>query len=306
MTTTRETRFLALAIWLLVFPTIRTTRGEDKLRAYFVGNSVTDTINYRGLQKLAESRGRMLVWGRDMIPGAPLSWIWQHPQDGFREEPFGLYPKALSAYTWDVLSLQPFDRHLAGEEGDLVMARRFIDLTLEKSPDVQVYIYSRWPRKEKAKSGLPTLDYRSRWLRTYTDQDDGSRDSRDYFERLVGELRTVYEGRAKPVLLVPVGDVLLELDARMRAGKVPGYSNVDQLFVDAVHLNNVGSFAVGTTFHATLFRDDPRGMDAGPYNDRLDPQQDRRIDATLAATIQEAVWTVVGSHPLAGVGPERR
>jgi hypothetical protein len=58
---------------------------------------------------------------------------------------------------------------------------------------------------------------------------------------------------------------------------------------------------VGTTFYATMFRDDPRGLTAEPYNEKLDPAKDRRIDEKLAAAIQEAVWTVVSRHPLAGV-----
>jgi hypothetical protein len=76
-----------------------TALAEDKPRcAYFVGNSVTDTIRYSSLAKLAESRGHALTWGRDMIPGAPLSWIWEHPKDGFQQEPIGLYPKALAQH----------------------------------------------------------------------------------------------------------------------------------------------------------------------------------------------------------------
>jgi hypothetical protein len=77
------------------------------LRVYFVGNSVTDTINYRALAELAKSRGHQQVWGRHMIPGAPLHWIWEHPKDGFQEPPFGHYPTALAEHQWDVLSLQP-------------------------------------------------------------------------------------------------------------------------------------------------------------------------------------------------------
>jgi hypothetical protein len=57
-----------------------------------------------------------------------------------------------------------------------------------------------------------------------------------------------------------VGDVLLELDARMKAGKLPGYTEIAQVYVDGIHFNNVGSYVVGTTFYATLFRDDPRGL----------------------------------------------
>ena len=101
--------------------------------------------------------------------------------------------------------------------------------------------------------------------------------------------------------MVPVGDVLLELHERMRAGKVPGFTDIAEVYVDGIHFNNVGSYIVGTTFYATLFRDDPRGMTAEPYNEKLDPKKDRLIDEELAAAIQDAVWTVVSKHPLAGV-----
>ena len=135
--------------------------GADPLRVYFVGNSVTDTINYRALAELAKSRGHQQVWGRHMIPGAPLQWIWEHPQDGFQEQPLGHYPAALGEHQWDVLSLQPFDRHLDGEDGDLTMAKNFIDLALPKSPDLQVYVYARWPRQGKD-------DFETAWLKEYT------------------------------------------------------------------------------------------------------------------------------------------
>ncbi len=279
-----------------------TAHGDDSpLRTYFVGNSVTDTIRYGSLAKLAKSRGRTLTWGRDMIPGAPLSWLWEHPKDGFQQEPFGLYPRALSEHSWDVLSLQPFDRHLVGKDGDLAMAGNFIDLALRSSPDVQVYVYSRWPRKDKAKDGSLVLDYKTKWLRKYTGGWDGTEETRDYFESVVGGLRKAYEGKAKPVLMVPVGDVLLELHERMRLGKVPGFTDIAEVYVDGIHFNNVGSYIVGVTFYATLFRNDPRGMTAAPYNENLDPKNDRLTDEELAAAIHDAVWTVVSKHPLAGI-----
>lgn len=274
---------------------------DGPLRTYFVGNSVTDTIRCGALTKAAEGRGRPLMWGRHMIPGASLSWIWEHPREGFREEAAGFYPEALADQPWDVLCLQPFDRHLDGDDGDLAMARNFIDLALKRSPDVQVYVYERWPRKDKGDDGSLSLDYRTKWLRKYTGRWDGTEETRDYFEQLVSTLREAYKGRAKPLLLVPVGEVLLELDERMRAGKVPGFSGVAELYMDGIHFNNVGSYVVASTFHATLQREDPKGLPPAPYNERLDPAKDHTIDGPLASSIQEAVWTVVSQHPLAGV-----
>src|SRR5271157_1592796 len=294
-------RPLCLMTALSLFLSVKVFGDDKPSRAYFVGNSVTDTIRYGSLAELAQSRGHTLTWGRDMIPGAPLQWLWEHPKDGFQEEPFGLYTRALSEFPWHVLSLQPFDRHLDGKDGDLAMAGNFIDLALKRSPDLQVYVYSRWPRKDKAKDGSFVLDFKAKWLRKYTGGWDGTEETKDYFERVVSGLRKAYEGKAKPVLMVPVGDVLLELHERMKAGRVPGFNDIAEVYVDGIHFNNVGSYVVATTFYATLFREDPRGMTAEPYNEKLDPKQDRLIDNELAAAIQDAVWTVVSKHPLAGV-----
>jgi hypothetical protein len=280
-------RRIALSFLVLAIATtaIAADQAPKTLRVYFVGNSVTDTINYRGLAELAKSRGYTQVWGRHMIPGAPLQWIWQHPKDGFQEPPFGHYPTALADFQWDVLSLQPFDRHLDGKDGDIVMAKNFIDLALPKSPDLQVYVYARWPRQGKD-------DFDTAWLKKYTGKWDNTNETKDYFERLTLELRKAYPKLKKPILMVPVGHVMYGLNQWMKAGKVPGYTNIKQLFADGIHLNNVGSYVVGCTFFATLYKQNPKGMPSAPY---------KVEDAKLAAVIRDLVWRVVSTEELAGV-----
>ncbi len=241
----------------------------------------------RKLADLAKSRGYTQVWGRHMIPGAPLQWIWQHPKDGFQEQPFGHYPSALANFQWDVLSLQPFDRNLDGNDSDIVMAKNFIDLALPKSPDLHIYVYAHWPRQGKD-------DFDTTWLKKYTGGWDNTNETKDYFERLTIELRTAYPKLKKPILMVPVSHVMYELNQRMKAGKVPGYTHIKQLFADGIHLNNVGSYVVGCTYFATLYKENPKGLPSAPY---------KVEDAKLAAIIQEVVWKVVSTHELAGVNP---
>ena len=261
----------------------------DSLRVYHIGNSVTDTIRYPAFQKAAQAAGHTYIFGRHMIPGAPLSWIWDHPDSGFMEEPFGYYPKALSGYEWDVLTLQPFDRLLEGsEDSDLYTAKRFIDLALSKNPQVTVYIYSRWPRKNEDGS----LDYEAKWLRKYTGGWDNSDETRDYFEKLLRRLRQMYPAMRSRLFLVPVGDVMLELHRKMKRGEVPGYTDIAQVYADGIHLNDVGSYIVGCTFFATLYRQPPTRFSAQPYGVQ---------DAALVKKIQDTVWQVVRVHPLAGV-----
>jgi hypothetical protein len=83
-----------------------------------------------------------------------------------------------------------------------------------------------------------------------------------------------------------------ELHQEMKAGKVPGYTSILQVYADGIHLNEVGRFIIGCTFYATIFKDDPHGLSGVPY---------KVTDAALISTIQDAVWKVVGANALDGV-----
>jgi hypothetical protein len=287
--------------------------ATNALRVYFIGNSVTDTVRYGSLAKLAASRGHQLVWGRQMIPGAPLQWLWDHPSDGFTEKPFGYPREAFTHFPWDFVSLQPFDRGLASKDGsdDVTKIRQYAEMAAARSPDVQIYLYARWPRITSGGKALkfdkndydPTQPgsgadlskvdpFERIWLSRYTGGYDGSNESRDYFDRLLVESRQATSFLKKPLLLVPVGHAMHALDQRMRAGEVPGYSDIHQLYKDGIHLNETGSYLVGCAFFATLFREDPAGLPTEPYG---------KITPAAAKDIHETVWKVVREHPESGV-----
>jgi hypothetical protein len=282
------------------------------LRVYFIGNSVTDTVRYDSLAKLAASKHHQLVWGRQMIPGAPLQWLWDHPSDGFTEMPFGYPRQAFTNYQWDVVSLQPFDRGLTSKDGsdDVTKIREYAEMVAVHSPDVQIYLYARWPRITSGGKGLDfdkndydpfrpgsgtdlsNVDPFERiWLAHYTGGWDTTNESRDYFDRLLINARKATPFLKKPLLLVPVGHAMYALDQRMRRGEVPGYSDIHQLYKDGIHLNETGSYLVGCVFYATLFREDPAGLPTEPYGN---------ITPVAAKAIQETVWKVVREHPESG------
>ncbi len=280
-------------------------QAAQTLRVYHVGNSVTDTINYDGLTALAASRGSTNLWARHMIPGAPLAWIWNHPADGFQQSPYGYYPNALPNYTWDAITLQPFDRQkgtvsdpvpttpgTTASENDIPVIRGYIQQALQNSANAntQFYVYSRWPRKNND----GTLPYTQLWDRTYTGGWDGTNESRDYFQRVVDDLNSISLGLNKPILMVPVGDVLYELDKRMEQGLVPGYGDIIDIYADGIHFNSAGSYVVGLTFYATLYKDNPNGMP-------VPSQWGTSITAAQAAVFQDTVWDVVAGHPYSGV-----
>jgi PKD repeat protein len=280
-------------LFLLLFGTGLHVQAQVTKSAYFVGNSVTDAINLNGLDALAESKGNTHNWGRHMIPGAGLQWIWEHPADGFNEAPYGLYPNALGNYTWDVLSLQPFDRQLNNGPGDDVpMAANFINRAKGRSPNMQVYVYSRWPRKQTEKAPETADGWNFLWLQTYTGGYDGTNETKDYFERLTNQLRANHTD-IKPVRMVPVGQVFHALNNKMKAGQVPGYTNIWQVYTDGIHMGGVGSYIASCTYFATLYSQSPVGMSV--------PSQYGTISPDLARIIQETAWSVVTTEPLSGV-----
>lgn len=291
-------------------------RGETA-RVYFVGNSVTDTVRYGALEKLADSRGVKMVWGRHMIPGAPLEWLYGHPNDGFTEEPFGGWKKALNEFAWDAVILQPFDRHLHGKNdkgeavGDVDLIAMMAKLAAAKNPDAQVYICARWPRVTVGGKGIPfdkndydptkpgsgndlskVDDFFDRWNAKFTGGWDATNETRDYFERLLAETRRQTAELRKPLRIMPVGHVMAEMHREMKAGNVPGWTSVYQFYKDGIHLNEPGSYLVGCTFFATIFKQSPVGLSSEPYG---------KIAPELAKKIQEIAWRTVQQTPDAGV-----
>ncbi|MEO8350501.1 MAG: hypothetical protein ABI680_02150 [Chthoniobacteraceae bacterium] len=314
-----QTMMKHLLSLLFLFAVVGSSPGAtpELLRVYFIGNSVTDIVRYGPLAELAASRGVKIEWGRTMIPGAPLEFIHTHPKDGFREEPYGTWATALKDFAWDSVSLQPFDRHLHGkgddgkDYGDVPLITEFAQMAARKNPEVQIYIYARWPRVTSGGKGMPfdkndydptkpgsgndltkVDDFTERWEARFTGGWDETNESRDYFETLLREVRKETSFLKKKPLLVPVGYVMNELHQRMKAGQVPGYTSIYQFYKDGIHLSEAGSYLVGCSYFATLLKQTPVGLPTAPYG---------KIDPALAATIQEIVWKVVGAHPEAGV-----
>ncbi|MBD0258048.1 MAG: Ig-like domain-containing protein, partial [Cytophagales bacterium] len=269
-------------------------QAQTEKRIYTVGNSVTDGVNFAGFKALAESRGYVHTLARHMIPGAPLSWLWDNQNSGFTESPYGAPNNAFPNYTWDAITLQPFDRMIEGSDGDRQMARNYINLARGKSPDVQFYIYSRYPRK---KDGLAetAANWNSLWLAQYTGGYDGTNETRDFFEDLTTAVRTDYAGTGlKQPLMIPLGQAMHALNNKMAAGQVPGFSSIWQVYADGIHMTNVGSYIVACSFFATIYKESPVGLPV--------PSQYGAISNTIRDIIQQTVWeTVTGNSSWTGV-----
>jgi PKD repeat protein len=268
-------------------------------RIYLVGNSVTDCINYDGFANMALSRGNTHIWGRKIILGSPLILLWNDSTstNGFLTAPYYNYVNAFDNYTWDCISLQPFDRGITGSDGDLAMVTNFMKRAKRHNPDVQFYIYSRYPRKpDSTASKFPgfTADlWNQLWLGTYAGTYQNN-ETRKFFE----DLRTAVVGAKvgmKDPCIVPVGEVMYEFNKKLAANHLPGsgLTSAWKLYQDGIHANGIGSFLIGSTFYATMYKEDPRGLTV-PFNYGT-------ISDAVRDTILQTVYEVVfQKYPLSG------
>jgi len=287
----------------------------EPMDVHYFGNSLTDELKYKAFEEMAATAGHEINWDRQMAPGVPVYHHWKrHAQWG----------EKFNQTDWDVVTLQPFQNF----EREFRACQNFAEYLHANQPDVQLYIYAQWPHRgnpnweaafttadELAPDGKHDWTANSRretgeayWLENVAaDAREAGYDAKP--ERsLKNEYELIVQGvnarvdLEKPAKLIPAGHVFELLATKMRAGQVPGYSRVYDLYSDGVHVNNVGSYIVACTFYATLFGESPVGLPVGGYQGEPRLRDDRYpISEDLARVIQETVWEVVATHPLTGV-----
>jgi hypothetical protein len=272
-------RFLLSFFLVALVPAWVLAAGKT-IRQYGIGNSLTGLVNFNEYTQLAASRGNTAVWGLHMKPGGTLDYIYQHPVTGdtFTQPPYGNWVNALNNYNWDVVTLEPFSRPLDGPTGDRANVLNFINQIKPHNPSAQVYIYQTWPIFEEN-----TLNYHDWWLSTYNGTDDRTCRSRDFFKRILADV-SIASPMRKRVKMLPVGEVMFQLNERMHAGLIPGYSDISAFYADGIHLNSLGSYTAAVTWYATIFSEDPRGLPTEGYG---------KIDSALALQIQDTAWKIV-------------
>jgi hypothetical protein len=244
----------------------------------------------------------------------------------------GNFPTALSAPTpWNAITKEPFFSPLDGTFGDLPRVLDFMNyasgntaghtppgvdpVTNPGNPNnanAQYYVFERWSQDSSwaPPPGNPPLGspghhsgYHEAWIKSYVSGDGGNTTmTADYFAKLLAGVRAAQPSDIKPIELIPVGQVFDAIDQRINAGGLPGLNgSITNLYAPDnfgnLHLNTLGRFIATTTFYATIFGKDPRGM-APPAADYPG------LDPATASELQSIVWRVVTTTPGTGVVPE--
>jgi hypothetical protein len=103
------------------------------------------------------------------------------------------------------------------------------------------------------------------------------------------------------VWVVPVGDVMYQLDIASRASLIPNATKLQDWYRDGIHMGRAGQFAAACTFFSTYFRKPctPSAATIALANTLSNGTSPVILDATLAAQIATIVWNVVSTDPRA-------
>ena len=252
----------------------------EPCKIYMIGNSLTDEVKYDTWIEFCAGAGVEALYGRKMIPGAPIEWHRTHPEDGFLTKPYGYPEVAFKNFPWDALTLQPF------RPGEEEAAGYYAELMWKTNPRARIFVYAQWPSRKSE-------DWTGMWLAM----------KGPVFFSVLEALRKTPRG--DQVFLIPAGQALYRLHKKMQLGLVPGFREAWDLYQDGVHVNNIGSCVVGTSFYATIFRKSPVGLGVGGYQGETGTQADYHpISPDLAKMIQTTVWEAVTGAPESGVTSE--
>ena len=277
---------------ILAFIAFMPMQAQQTKRIFMIGNSVTDGVNYDGFKNMANSQSNTHIWARQIILGSPLAGLWEGVNSGgFTTDPYGPAGNAFINYEWDVVTLQPYDRGIEGNDGDKTIMLKYADLIKDKSPDVQFYIYSRYPRKPRGVTTLTADIWAGLWDRTFT---TGAEDEehRQFFVDLYTAYNTTDREGLKEALMIPVGDVMYAFNQKAKEGKVPGFTSAWGLYDDGVHATGTGSYLIMGTFYSTIYKEDIRGTNS--------PANYGAINPDVLEVIQQCIYDVVFTHPYSG------
>lgn len=221
--------------------------------------------------------------------GSSLINTWNNPSQtcaGIPSTP-SIFTTALSNNDWTAMSAQPFpgSGSTLGTDTDVIQNLHTLMQQRPANAQSPLFIYAPHPYISQA------LSYEELWTTTAPDTGDSqpTTASREYFHRLYHRLEPIL-GKDN-LSMIPTGEVLHELDVRMKRGEIPGYTNAYQLYSDDIHLGNAGDYILGVTTMAAYTGQDPWGMASpGQYGST-------GLSTAQSNAIHDAIWTVLCRDP---------
>jgi hypothetical protein len=225
--------------------------------------------------------------GAQFLGGSRVLEHWDRP-DSLNEA-----RRALRTGRVAVLTLSPAFHPDAGID-------RFARLALEHNPNARVSVQVSWVPFDGLLAGQLGLGKSGRDALT---GDELRQLHAPYFASVDEEVQALNRGYGKSVLaVVPVGQALIALRERVRAGRAPGLRSQEELFTDPLGHPAAPVQALAAYGHfAVIYRRSPVGL---PLPQVLAQGGKRGAAVELNRLLQELAWEAAVRHPLSGVSED--
>jgi hypothetical protein len=236
------------------------------------------------LNNLAQSAGLKdhKQIGLSSIGGSRLYQHWNVPEEKNQAK------KNLRAGIVDVLTLSPI--HLP-DDG----IENFTRLALEHNPNIRVTVQEFW---------LPFDIYDTTFTKRPKDVDHNAPTAADlrklhapYFKSMDEQVQELNKKFGKQVLfVVPAGQAVIALRAKIIDGQAPGLKTQADLFTDPIgHAQPPLQALVAYCHFAVIYKRSPVGLPMPAILKKAN------VDEKLNRLLQELAWDAVTHHPLSGV-----
>jgi MYXO-CTERM domain-containing protein len=253
---------------------------------YVIGNSLTNDMVPDGLQALASVSGTPADVGFHIRSSNSLTYIVANPADVTFTRG-GAWPEALATGRWDAITMQPYFGVGSTLESEAAAILALVDQARRgNNAAAKFYVYAAWP------SVIDTGGrYESYWRQAVADSaTQPTVLAAAYFDALLARLRRDLPAGTS-IDVIPVGEVLAQVDRKLRSGARPGIDDVTALYRDADHMGDVGRYAAATTVYMKVWGRRPVAGEAlAVYRQGLGRIE---LSSELARWIDDVAWDTV-------------
>jgi len=225
--------------------------------------------------------------GKSTIPGSQIRSRWENPPG------FGSPDARLDIANWELLSIT--ERVPLLYEGGNTQ-QWYLDGIEEQKEYLSLFVNNAWNTGNSG-NGTPTLLW-STWVNI--DGSDGNFRlmldiQGDEWERMQDYANLNRPTGAPPVYMIPGHKMMARIYDDIELGLVPGITDIEQIFSDNIHPNELGAYAVTMIHYACIFNQSPVGLTNDLSGGATFPT------VALATYLQNMIWDVVTNYNRTGI-----
>jgi hypothetical protein len=227
-----------------------------------------------------------------VIIGSPLKYGWNNSSDSQGSDSRVVVPQG-NQQALVITEAIPLLNHTTYSDSNLY-ALEFYNLARSANANTRIYLYETW---HCINSGTPVgCPFDSLGNIPWRQRLD---DELPRWEGIVDYVNANKNPSDADMMLIPVGQAMAKLYDEIQASRVPGITNINQLFTDDIHPNDTGFYFVTMVQYATICARSPVGLPLqlhGLYTPYA------AIPADLALALQQIAWDTVCGYAGSGVG----